>query len=257
MRSRNAIAWPGGTSNASEGWFVGVSGQTADMVPQLSGLPATIEKGATYSGLTLTCTNTGPNTASVAQCVPSASEGTVSNVVCNPALPAGVSELAGANQVACNFDYTMPLVPSSSSINFIGQTGAANDRIGGSVLTATNNQVSVSANVLNAADVSVTKTNTPGVNGDIDQAADTVTSGSNTTYTIRVTNNGPDAAVGTTVTDTIVSGLTCNAAGPVSISGSGVPAGSFTIGDLTGPGITLGTLANGQSTTITYTCGVN
>ncbi|WP_199857702.1 DUF11 domain-containing protein [Erythrobacter sp. EC-HK427] len=257
MRSRNAVAWPSGASNGSEGVFIGVSGQTADMVPQLSGLPATIEKGTTYSGLTLTCRNNGPNAASVAQCLPSASEGTVSNIVCNPALPANVSELAGSNQIGCTFDYTMPLIVSSSAINIIGQTGAANDRIGGTVLTATNNQTSTSVTVQNAADLSVTKTNTPGVNGDVDQASDTVNSGAIVTYTIRVTNNGPDAATGATVIDTPGAGLTCNAANPVTIAGSGVPAGSFTVGNLTGAGITLGTLANGQSTTLTYSCEVD
>ena len=35
----------------------------------------------------------------------------------------------------------------------------------------------------------ITKTNTPGVNGNVDQTGDTVVSGSNTTYTIVATND--------------------------------------------------------------------
>ncbi|WP_151972455.1 CshA/CshB family fibrillar adhesin-related protein [Erythrobacter sp. EC-HK427] len=108
-----------------------------------------------------------------------------------------------------------------------------------------------------AVDLALTKTNTPGVNGEVDQLDDTLISGSTTTYTIRVTNTGPDDAVGAILTDTPGAGLTCDAASPVTITGDGVPAGSFTIADLTGAGITLGTLSTGQTTTLSYSCQVN
>lgn len=107
------------------------------------------------------------------------------------------------------------------------------------------------------ADLAITKTNTPGVNGDVDQASDTVTSGSTTTYTLVVTNNGPDSVTGAVVTDTPTSGLTCPASNAVAITGDGVPAGSFTVGDLTGSEITFGTLANGEATELTFSCTVN
>lgn len=84
----------------------------------------------------------------------------------------------------------------------------------------------------------------------------TVTSGSTTTYSLLVNNSG-GTTNGVVVRDVVGSGLTCPTGNSVSISGDGVPAGSFTIGDLTGAGITLGTLANGQSTTLTYSCSVN
>ena len=107
------------------------------------------------------------------------------------------------------------------------------------------------------ADLSITKTNTAGVNGEVDQADDTLTSGDTTTYTLVVTNNGPDTVTGAVVTDVIGNGLTCAPTNVVSISGDGVPAGSFTVADLTGAGITLETLADGESATFTYTCEVN
>jgi len=107
------------------------------------------------------------------------------------------------------------------------------------------------------ADLSITKTNTPGVNGELDQAADTVTSGQTTTYTLVVTNNGPDSVTGPIVTDTPTSGLTCSGTDPVSVSGPGAPSASFTIADLTGAGITLGTLADTETATLTYSCEVN
>lgn len=106
-------------------------------------------------------------------------------------------------------------------------------------------------------DLSLTKTNTPGVNGEVDQASDTLTFGDNTTYTLVVTNNGPDVISGALVTDTVGAGLTCATTDTVTISGDGVPAGSFTIGDLTGAGITLETLADGDAATLNYTCEVN
>ncbi|MCK0127652.1 DUF11 domain-containing protein [Erythrobacter sp. F6033] len=106
-------------------------------------------------------------------------------------------------------------------------------------------------------DLSITKTNTPGVNGEVDQANDTLTSGQSVTYTLVVTNSGPDAAVGAVLTDNPGTGLSCPVTNPVNFTGSGTPSGSFTIGDLTGSGITLGTLLSGESATITYTCTVD
>ena len=98
-----------------------------------------------------------------------------------------------------------------------------------------------------SVDLSITKSNGVSV----------VYSGSSTTYTVEVTNSGPDPITGAVVTDIPGAGVSCLAASPVVISGSGVPAGSFTIANLTGAGITLGTLANGQSATLTFSCGVN
>ncbi len=111
--------------------------------------------------------------------------------------------------------------------------------------------------VSRSVDLIITKTNTPGVNGEVDQTNDSVTSGSTTSYTITVTNNGPDSVSGALVSDSPTSGITCSGSDPVTITGSGVPTGSFTIADLTGTGITLDTLANGESTTLTYSCTVN
>lgn len=107
------------------------------------------------------------------------------------------------------------------------------------------------------ADFSITKTNTPGVNGEVDQTDDTVTSGQTTTFTLVATNNGPSTVTGAVVTDTPGAGLTCTGTDTVTLTGDGVPTGSFTIADLTGGGITLDTLADGQSTTLSYSCEVN
>jgi len=104
------------------------------------------------------------------------------------------------------------------------------------------------------ADFSITKTNTPGANGNVDQTSDTLTSDQMTTYTLVVTNNGPDGVAGAIISDVVGAGLTCPASNPLTLSGTGIPAGSFTIADLTGTGITLGRLELGETTTISYGC---
>jgi uncharacterized repeat protein (TIGR01451 family) len=107
-----------------------------------------------------------------------------------------------------------------------------------------------------------TKTNTPGVNGNVDQAADTVVSGTASNYTIVVTNNGPNAAAGVVVQDTPVAGISCPAATPVTCSStaspSACPAGALTVANLTA-GVTLGTLpatAGGNTATFAFGCTV-
>ena len=96
-------------------------------------------------------------------------------------------------------------------------------------------------------DLSIAKTN----------GTSEVTSGSTTTYTLTVTHNSGDPINGAIVSDAPGAGITCAASAPVTITGDGVPAGSFTFADLSGSGIALGTLTAGQSTTLTYTCDVN
>jgi uncharacterized repeat protein (TIGR01451 family) len=115
----------------------------------------------------------------------------------------------------------------------------------------------ITITIIPTADLSITKTNTPGVNGEIDQSDDTVTSGDIVTYTLVVTNNGPDSIDGAIVTDNPTAGLACPSSGPVTITGSGIPGGTPTIADITGAGISLGQLAMSESTTLAFDCTVN
>ncbi len=79
------------------------------------------------------------------------------------------------------------------------------------------------------ADLSVTKTDAP----------DPVAVGGTLTYTVAVTNNGPDAATGVVMTDTLPPSVTFVSAGPSCTHLSG----TVTCG--------LGSLANGGATTVT------
>ncbi|NUO76568.1 MAG: DUF11 domain-containing protein [Lysobacter sp.] len=108
------------------------------------------------------------------------------------------------------------------------------------------------------ADLSITKTNTFAPGQPSDLAGDTALSGSSRTYTLVITNSGPDAVTGARVHDAPQAGITCANTNPVTITGDGVPAGGFTIADLTGSaGIALGTLNSGQSTMLSFQCTVN
>lgn len=112
-----------------------------------------------------------------------------------------------------------------------------------------------------AANLAITKTNTP-LAGPNDQAADTVVSGSTTTYSVVVTNTGPNAVAGATVVDTPTSGLTCPPATPVTCAStatpSACPGGALTVANLTA-GVALGNLpatAGANTVTFTFTCTI-
>lgn len=83
-----------------------------------------------------------------------------------------------------------------------------------------------------------------------------VTSGTSTTYTLVVTNTGPDSVTGAVVRDTPGAGLACPPANPVTCTPAGnCPAGPLTVGNLTS-GITLPVLANGAMATLSFSCNV-
>lgn len=110
------------------------------------------------------------------------------------------------------------------------------------------------------ADLQIRKSNNaPGSLDDL--GADTVTSGANTTYTLTITNGGPDAVTGAVVTDQPTSGVTCPGTGNadvVTCSGTACTGATpLTLSGLTSGGIVLGTLPNGGTTALTFTCRVD
>lgn len=109
------------------------------------------------------------------------------------------------------------------------------------------------------ADLRLTKTNTPGVNGEADQAADTVVRGATTQYTVTVTNLGPDAADGAVVTDPAGTGLTCTTASCTATGGAACPAatGAALVTALQGGGAVIPTLPANGTVQIQLTCTVD
>lgn len=111
----------------------------------------------------------------------------------------------------------------------------------------------------NQADLVLTKTNTPGVNGNVDQVGDTVVSGTIVNYTITVTNNGPDAANGSVLTDPAPTGLTCTTASCTVAGGAACPAqtGAALVAALQGAGASIPTLPANGTVTIVLSCTVD
>ncbi|UOF14849.1 DUF11 domain-containing protein [Lysobacter capsici] len=134
-------------------------------------------------------------------------------------------------------------------------SGTNGQQVNTLTITSANAAVCTYTNTLRPVDLTITKTNTPAA-GAIDQATDTVAAGP-TTYTLVVTNNGPGEVTGAIVRDAPTAGVVCPPGNAVTfVPGPGVPAGSFTVANLTGAGIALATLAAGQSTTLSFTCTV-
>lgn len=135
--------------------------------------------------------------------------------------------------------------------------------LSGNTLTVGDNDTAIVCTIVNTrqqADLRITKTNTPGVNNDIDQANDTVTRASTTTYTVVVTNDGPDTVAGARVSDTAGPGIVCPAGNAVTCTG---PAGACPAGPLTfaalSAGVTLGSLSatpGSNQVTFVFQCNV-
>jgi uncharacterized repeat protein (TIGR01451 family) len=161
---------------------------------------------------------------------------------------AGANLANYATTYSCTNALTGGQAPSGSGASFTLTAAAGDD------LTCT------FANVRNAqADLRLTKTNTPGINGEVDQAADTVTSGTTSNYSITVSNIGPDAANGAVLTDPAPAGLTCTTATCTAAGGAACPVatGAALVTALQGAGAAIPTLPNGGSVTVVLTCTVN
>lgn len=168
-----------------------------------------------------------------------------------------LTEAASGSTVLGNYDATITCTDASgiqaglpSGAAFSGSLAIT--PVGGAAISCT------LTNAPNQVDLSITKTNTFAPGDPSDHANDTLVSGATTTYTLVVTNNGPATVTGAAVTDPAGTrtGLTCPGANVVTIT---QPSGSSTstVSALSGAGVVLGTLANGQSATLTFSCTVN
>jgi uncharacterized repeat protein (TIGR01451 family) len=227
-----------GNNSGSAAGVPVAAGNSADLAVQKSTPTTTAAAGSSIT-YTITVTNNGP--------------GAANDVIVTDALPASLRFQSIAP--AATFNCTTPAVGTNGSITCIGgplASGAvatftlvttvapgATGSVTNSASASTSDTDPVAGNssgtsgavILGNADLSVTKT-TP---------ATQAQTGSTITYTITVTNNGPDAATNVVVADDLPAGLqfvsatpsqgTCNAADPVSCS--------------------IGTLANGASATVT------
>jgi uncharacterized repeat protein (TIGR01451 family) len=266
-----------GSYSAGTGlWTVGSLANGASATLTLVG---TVNAG--QGGLTITNTTTAASTPD--QPDPTTGGDDLNEVVTVflPAIvaaPDSVSGINGADGAANVLNVlgsdTLNAVAATTSTVAISQTAAASHP--GVTLNTATGSVSVAAgtpagtytigyriceiaNPTNCANSTATVTVNPSADLRIvkSDGVSTVTSGSTVTYTVTVTNSGADTITGALITDVVGTGLTCPAGNAVTITGSGIPAGSFTIANLTGAGLALGTLTSGQSAILTYSCQVN
>src|ERR1700730_9295623 len=129
-------------------------------------------------------------------------------------------------------DISITVSVAQSAVSPVTNTATVSG--GGEVNTA-NDTATDLTNVVSSADIAVTKIASSG----------TVTVGSNVTFTVTVTNNGPSDATGVQITDPLPPGLTFVASTP--------SQGSYT----SGTGLwDIGAMANGASVTLSLTATV-
>lgn len=141
-------------------------------------------QNATY---TITVTNNGPSDAqnvSVSDLTPPPLTFVSSSVPCSGGFPCSLGTLTAGATVTILSTYSVPSNASGTVTNTATVTSTTSDSNAG------NNSSSSTATIVQNADVSVTKTGPP-----------TANPGTNVTYTINVTNNGPSDAASVQLTD--------------------------------------------------------
>ena len=110
-----------------------------------------------------------------------------------------------------------------------------------------------------SVDLSITKTNTPGTNGNVDQSNDTVVPGGSTTYTLVITNASINYVDAATLIDPATAGLVKTGVACTATTGGALcpSASSLTVGGLeSAAGIAIPTLPPGSTVTFTVTATV-
>jgi uncharacterized repeat protein (TIGR01451 family) len=180
--------------------------------------------------------------------VSNAGPSSATGVVLTDTLPAGVTYNSAtpsqgspctqsAGTVTCNLGTIASGASATATIKVTppttGQiTNQASVSSGVSDPNATNNTASAVTNVNPVADLSITKSDAP----------DPVSSGQQLTYTLGISNAGPSAAAGVTVTDTLPGGVTYNSATPSQGSPCTHSSGTVTCN--------LGSIANGGNASV-------
>jgi uncharacterized repeat protein (TIGR01451 family) len=204
---------------------------------------------------TITVTNSGPSDAqslSLSDAVPA---NTTLFSVTTPASWTRTDAVPAGGTGTITFTRTS-LAASASSIFTIVvnvNAGTANGTIVNNTATvasatadptAGNNSATAMTLVQNDADLAITKVRSP---------LGTINAGTNVTYTIQVTNNGPSPATGVTFTDVVPSGTTLvSQSNPAGWSCNTIPAGGT--GTIT---CTKSSMANGGSATLTVVATVS
>ncbi len=174
----------------------------------------------------------------------------------------------GADQAPANYGATLACTNATAGSTTVLPTGAgtalANRRQWPEFTPAGGDDLDcLITNTPASADLQITKTNTPAA-GASDQAGDSVTRGTTTTYDLVVRNTGPASANNATLRDPSVSGLVgcvlgtpaCVASGGASCPVSGNAAGQLSVANLQGSGVQIPLLPMGGVATLKLACTV-
>ncbi|HEV2718545.1 MAG TPA: DUF11 domain-containing protein, partial [Thermoanaerobaculia bacterium] len=212
-------------SNNSSTWTTNVT-QQADLSINKTG-PTSAAAGAPIV-YTITVTNLGPSAAAavtVNDPTPAGLTFASNSGACATPFPCSLGTLNAGQSAAITTTFNVPANYAGTTItNVATVTSAANDPNSG------NDTSSVTTPVTGQADVMISKTGPA-----------TTTVGSNVTYNVTITNNGPLAAANVFVNDPTPTGLTF-------VSNSGACSGPYPCA--------LGTLNPSQSVTISSTYNV-
>ncbi len=249
-------------NQASNPVYAGVRAQLAEQLAELKGVdlsvtmsdnpdPVNVGSKVTY---TATVSNNGLGTAySTAFSDPVPAGATIVSAVpsqgsCDLTVSCALGTIAGGKKATVTV--TMTATSPGTITNTATASGPAPDP---TASDATDTETTTAILVVKNADLSVTLTDSP----------DPVPAGGKLTYTAKVTNSGPDASTGTTLTDTIPSGTTFSSvkpgskcgfsAGAVTCSLGSIPAGSTSTVTITVVASVIGPLSNTVGVSATST----
>ncbi len=238
---------PGGTANNA-------ATATVNPVCTVVRLRKALPDGRAVDGHQFSLLISGPNGQGQ---VATTGSGTVANgiAVVDPATPGGSYEFSEAPFSMANLDdYTTTWNCTNALAG--GQTPSGSGNSFTLTPTAGDNLTCTFVNAVTPkADLWIRKTNTPSQGPD-DQAGDVLLSGSETTYTIVVGNNGPANADGAVVRDPLPDGMTCHSATCGGETG-GAACPAVSVSALQGAGVAIPTFPAGSTLTLTLTCTVD
>ncbi len=238
-------------SNNSGTAQVTIGGQ-ADLAISKSASPTTLNDNQT-TVFTLVVSNAGPQTATNATVfdkLPSGLNG--ATLISSSGSGGGTATAIATTSSQLNATLTLP--PASSvTILFSAVASGVGTQVNNATVTApptvvdpvsSNNSALATVTIPVPAALSISKTNN----------TTALAAGATTSYTIVVSNSGPNSANNAVFKDPIATGLLCTSVSCSALSGAICPAS--TVNAMQGSGITIATFPSNSSLTFTVTCGV-